>query len=256
MRVFKGLITQFLEARLSPRQTNANGVLLSGPSGGIPLLFSYLVTTHKNAPMECDYNMHKSNSTFFSDLDINRAQLLLNLFPSLPRWAPTTESACEGPQKKTERTVRVALGGTSCVFKREIKPLQRYEVWSRVLSWDKKWLVLVSYFVQAGTYKSVVQSTEKGQENRQGAEAQDAILAVAVSRYVFKDRRRTVPPEEVLQYMGLYTSDPAKTDNQQKRYGRLRQPGFDVLGFFGSLDSLQSHFGDATSSILGHYSDL
>ncbi|KAJ6125120.1 hypothetical protein N7471_012437 [Penicillium samsonianum] len=261
LRVLKGLFTQFLGARLSPRQIDTNGVLVDDQSGGIPLLFSYLVTSHQNALMECDYNMHKSNSTFFSDLDINRAQLLLSLFPRLPRWAPTPESATEDSgtdaqkSKKREKTVSIALGGTSCVFKREIKPLQRYEVWSRVLSWDEKWLVLVSYFVKAGTHKSVMRALQKGDQNKEGSEAQKAILAVAVTRYVFKDGRRTAPPEEVLQCVGLYPSAPAETDKQDI-YASLRKPGSDVLGFFGSLDSLPSHFGDASSSILGHYSDL
>ena len=82
-----------------------------------------------------------------------------------------------------------------------------------------------------------------------------AILAVGVSRYVFKDGRRTAPPEEVLQHMGLYPSAFTVKDNDDI-YASLRQPGSDVVGFFGSLDSLPSHFGNASSSILGHYSDL
>lgn len=204
--------------------------------------------------MECDYNVHKSNSTFFSDMDVNRAQLLLNLFPRLPRWAP--EAAADKPDsKKTEKIVSIALGGTSCVFKREIKPLQRYEVWSRVLSWDAKWLVIVTYFVKAGTHKSVMWSLRKGGETKDGSDTQKDILAVGVTRYVFKDGRRTTPPEEVLRHMGLYPSIDTKEDGNDV-YSSLRKPGDDVVEFFGSLDSLPSHFEDASSSILGHYSDL
>ncbi|EKV04364.1 glucan 1,3-beta-glucosidase [Penicillium digitatum] len=206
--------------------------------------------------MECDYNMHKSNSTFFSDLDVNRAQLLLSLFPRLPRWAPTTDSATDaGKTKKRENTVSIALGGTSCIFKREIKPLQRYEVWSRVLSWDAKWLVMVSYFVRAGTHQSVMRDLQKREQAKEGLDPQKAILAVAVTRYVFKDGRRTAPPEEVLQCVGLYPSAPAEADPRDI-YDNLRKPGSELLGFFGSLDSLMSNFGDASSSILGNYSDL
>lgn len=213
-----------------------------------------MVTSHQNAIMECDYNVHKSNSTFFSDMDVNRAQLLLNLFPRLPRWAP--ETAADKPDsKKTEKIVSIALGGTSCVFKREIKPLQRYEVWSRVLSWDAKWLVIVTYFVKAGTHKSVMRSLRKGGETKDGSDTQKAILAVGVTRYVFKDGRRTTPPEEVLRHMGLYPSIDTKEDGNDV-YSSLRKPGEDVVEFFGSLDSLPSHFEDASSSILGHYSDL
>ncbi|KAJ5498180.1 hypothetical protein N7453_007231 [Penicillium expansum] len=187
--------------------------------------------------------------------------LLLSLFPRLPRWAPIPDSATKSSEtdadksKKREKTVSIALGRTSCVFKREIKPLQRYEVWSRVLSWDAKWLVLVSYFVKAGTHKSVMRSLQKGNQNKEGSDAQKAILAVAVTRYVFKDGRRTAPPEEVLQCVGLYPSTFAEAD-EQDIYDNLREPGSDALGFFGSLDSLASNFGDASSSILGSYSDL
>ncbi|KAJ5770024.1 uncharacterized protein N7511_002075 [Penicillium nucicola] len=254
LRVIKGLSTQFFGSRLYPRQLTSNGVLVDDVSGGIPLIFSYMVTSHQNALMECDYNMHKSNSTFFSDMDINRAQLLLSLFPRLPRWAPEVETD-KLNTKKAERVVSVALGGTSCVFKREIKPLQKYEIWSRVLSWDSKWLVLVTYFVKAGTHKRVMKGLRKGEETKDGSEAQKAILAVGVSRYVFKDGRRTAPPEEVLKHMGLYPSTTAEGD-EHDIYSTLRQPGSDAVGFFGSLDSLPSHFGDASSSILGHYSDL
>ncbi|KAJ5350726.1 hypothetical protein N7541_008453 [Penicillium brevicompactum] len=194
LRVIKGLSTQFLGARLSsPRQIAPNGILVDDQSGGIPLVFSYMVTSHQNALMECDYNIHKSNSTFFSDMDINRAQLLLNLFPRLPRWAP--ETAADTPDsKKAEKIVSIALGGTSCVFKREIKPLQRYEVWSRVLSWDAKWLVVVSYFVKAGTHRNVMRGLRKEAKPKEGSELEKAILAVGVTRYVFKDGRRTTPP--------------------------------------------------------------
>ncbi|KAJ5295912.1 hypothetical protein N7508_010733 [Penicillium antarcticum] len=196
--------------------------------------------------------LHKSNSTFFSGMDINRAQLLLNLFPRLPRWAP--EIGTDIPDaKKVERIASVALGGTSCVFKREIKPLQRYEIWSRVLSWDAKWLVLVTYFVKAGTHKRVMRSLRTGEENQDGSEAQKAILAVGVN--VFKDGRRTAPPQEGLKHMGLYPSITTEGDGHGI-YSSLRQPGSDVVGFFGSLDSLPSQFADASSSILGHYSDL
>ena len=253
--MIKGLSTQFLGARLSsPRQIAPNGILVDDQSGGIPLVFSYMVTSHQNALMECDYNIHKSNSTFFSDMDINRAQLLLNLFPRLPRWAP--ETAADTPDsKKAEKIVSIALGGTSCVFKREIKPLQRYEVWSRVLSWDAKWLVVVSYFVKAGTHRNVMRGLRKEAKPKEGSELEKAILAVGVTRYVFKDGRRTTPPEEVLRTMGLYPSATTGGDSSDI-YSSLREPGKDVVGHFGSLDSLPSHFADASSSILGHYSDL
>ncbi|CAG7935388.1 unnamed protein product [Penicillium nalgiovense] len=108
--MLKGLFTQFLGTRLSPRQIDANGVLIDDKSGGIPFLFSYLVTSHQYVLKGCNYDMFEPNSTFFSDLDINRAQLLLRLFPHLLRWAPTAELTTESPGTDT-RSGRVYCCG-------------------------------------------------------------------------------------------------------------------------------------------------
>ncbi|KGO75710.1 hypothetical protein PITC_030620 [Penicillium italicum] len=188
-------------------------------SGGNTLLFLYLVTTYQNAPIECDYNVHKSNSTFFSDLDINRAQLFSENFPRLPRWAPTPDSATEGPNadtqktRKRDKTVSAALGGMSGVLKRENRNTQERD-----------------------------EKLEKREQTKEIWNAHKAILAVAVNRYLFKDGRRTAPPEEVLHCVGLYPSTPAEAD-QQGIYSTLRKPGSDVPGFFGSLNLLMSNFG-------------
>ena len=45
------------------------------------------------------------------------------------------------------------LGGTSCTWHREIKPYQPYELWTRVISWDDKWLYVVTHFVEAGMFR-------------------------------------------------------------------------------------------------------
>ncbi|OBT54284.1 hypothetical protein VE04_05725 [Pseudogymnoascus sp. 24MN13] len=45
----------------------------------------------------------------------------------------------------------IMLGGVHCSFKREIKPYEKYEMWSRMLAWDRKWLYVVTHFVKAGT---------------------------------------------------------------------------------------------------------
>ncbi|EEP79619.1 predicted protein [Uncinocarpus reesii 1704] len=262
IRLFRGLATQlFLE---NP------GKKLVGINGSAPRLFSYLVTTHRNPPIECDYNMHKSNSTFFSDLDINRSQLLVALFNGIPRWSPT-------PGGK-EKRLMVALGGTSCVFKREIKPFQAYEVWSRVLTWDEKWLYIVSYFVKKGTGKSVlkaVEEKEKGQGQNAGFDSSKAILASSVSRYVFKYGRMTVPPESVLTKTGLYpdissSEEPDKEDGSHTKTATAKEKkswdlnmfeaqkvrGLEAAMLFQGSDAVGSHFEEMAVSVLGKYADI
>lgn len=35
----------------------------------------------------------------------------------------------------------IMLGGVACSFKREIGIYEGYEMWSRILCWDRKWIV-------------------------------------------------------------------------------------------------------------------
>ncbi|WEW56702.1 hypothetical protein PRK78_002150 [Emydomyces testavorans] len=260
--IFKGLATQLLLAKphrslVDIRASNRNKT----KQGGTPRLFSYLVTTHRNPPIECDYNLHKSNSTFFSDLDINRAQLLIALFNGMPRW-----SATPGGE---EKSLRVALGGTSCVFKREIKPLQQYEVWSRVLTWDETWLYIWSYFVKKGTGRAVTKALEERQRGCGGFDVGKAILASA-------DGRRTVRPEGVLVMMGLHPDedmsdkvegkgeDAGADDGRETEkkvwdwamFKAQKERGLEAAMLFQGSDALPLHFEETASSVLGTYSDM
>ncbi|OJJ42488.1 hypothetical protein ASPZODRAFT_105211 [Penicilliopsis zonata CBS 506.65] len=146
---------------------------------------------------EIDFNLHKSNSTFYADLDISRIELLVVLFkdaitPLAPRANLAPENAYS--RRNRRRPLLFLLGGVACIFKREIKPYQRYEVVSRVLTWDEKWVYIVSYFVKPG--------------GRQPAEiTEDSILASALSKYVFKQGRQTRDPAGVLRELGL-AGDP------------------------------------------------
>jgi len=115
------------------------------------------------------------------------------------------------------------LGAVSCHFKREIKPYERYDIWTRVLSWDRKWIYLVSHFVKEGTVqptdwslqpwkKSAKRSRDKagtstpggvGKEEKAGTGAassderwKKAVFATSVAKYVIKKGRLTVSPEE------------------------------------------------------------
>ncbi|KAJ5690915.1 hypothetical protein N7488_012482 [Penicillium malachiteum] len=151
---------------------------------------------------EIDMNLHKSNSTFYADIDLSRIELLAILFkdaitPLSPRASLAPENAYS--RRNRRRPLIAALGGVNCVFRREIKPYQRYEIVSRVLTWDEKWIYIVSYFLKPSRAKQL-----------EDAEiADDRILASAVSKYVFKQARQTVQPAEVLTNLGLLAGDHA-----------------------------------------------
>ncbi|KAK1144819.1 hypothetical protein N8T08_004831 [Aspergillus melleus] len=101
-------------------------------------LFLPAIHRTRSPASECDYNIHKSNSTYFTDLDISRGNLSLLLFSQGLSFRPSHHHAV------------MILSGVQCVFRREIKPYQGYEVWSRVMSWDEKWVYIVSHFVERG----------------------------------------------------------------------------------------------------------
>ncbi|KAI9865118.1 MAG: hypothetical protein M1813_002438 [Trichoglossum hirsutum] len=138
----------------------------------------------------------------------------------------------------------IALGAVSCVFRREIAPYEEYEIWSRVLCWDQKWLYIVSHFVRKGAVRPkgyTLQPTrdpkkrrawwsrgnhdmarERANESKESSGTSSpstateqqplphkAIFASAISKYVFKEGRVTVPPELVLERSSILPPRPS-----------------------------------------------
>jgi hypothetical protein len=114
------------------------------------------------------------------------------------------------------------LGGINFSFRREIRPYRKYEIWTRVLTWDDKWLYLVSHFVKPGTkmperyedqpwrtLKRVPKKTKSQKEGKEdskqpsGVDVISGLYATAVSKYVFKQGRRTITPMLVFESAGL-----------------------------------------------------
>ena len=107
----------------------------------------------------------------------------------------------------------VALGGVACSFRKEINPFEKFEMWSRVLSWDRKWVYIVTHFVRKDTVRPRHFSMYPKQKNENGgmrhvANKEDAVIASAISKIVFKKGRLTIPPEVMLQASGLLPPRP------------------------------------------------
>ncbi|CAN6672400.1 hypothetical protein TRVA0_046S00496 [Trichomonascus vanleenenianus] len=123
--------------------------------------------------MEMDMNGHKSNSTYFSDLDMARADLLMGLFKDFFIHY----------RKEKKSWPFAPLGSVMTIFKKEIKAYKPYTIRSRVLGWDSKWLFVLSRF--------------------EFNDSKRTLAAVALSKYVFKLGRKTIPPEECVKICGL-----------------------------------------------------
>ena len=123
------------------------------------------------------------------------------------------------------------FGGVTCTFKREVKPYQRFEIWTRVLSWDQKWLYMVCHIVKKGAVKPKGYTLQpwkkapkpkapKGSDEDANGSANaeksphPAILAVSVAKYVFKRGRKTIAPEDALRHAELL---PPKPDTDLKK---------------------------------------
>ncbi|KAM3469261.1 hypothetical protein MY5147_007187 [Beauveria neobassiana] len=195
-----------------------HNVIRPAPELGPRALYRHIITRTRAPLLEIDYNLHKSNSTYFADLDSSRTQLVSYLcraglakLSSNPRVQivldPTTGRAAAG-------TLGIMLGSVSCSFKREIGAYRSYEMWSRILCWDRKWAYIVTHFVPTG----VARPTEwldpgfAGYRVRRGTDAsggwETKIHATAISKYVFKLGRLTVHPAVVFEASGLLPTRP------------------------------------------------
>jgi hypothetical protein len=158
----------------------------------------------------------ESNSTYFADLDIARCHLMCTLFSSGVDYA--RNASCRADIfGASDDLIGLALGAVSCTFKKEVKPCQRYEIWTRVLSWDEKWVYIVTHFVRKDAVRPRAFTLAMSQKPCQGrlkdlARKEDAIFASALSKCVWKKGRRTVPPEIMLQVSGLLPAKPGQED--------------------------------------------
>ncbi|KAI9722191.1 MAG: hypothetical protein M1828_004874 [Chrysothrix sp. TS-e1954] len=234
----------------------------------VDALFRPIITTNLYTPLpECDYNGHKSNSTYYSDLDMARLALFSCILRKGIRargahekgtadddkaWTDYHELLAKEERKRNpdapalpvpppppkKGTFMIGLGAVSCHFKREIKPYERYDIWTRVLAWDRKWLYMICTMVKAGTVvpegwalqpwkggskhlarqKAKVAEKHSEESNahanslpgqvEQDLEYKNAIFASSIAKYVVKKGRYTIPPEIVLRNSSLLPLRP------------------------------------------------
>jgi hypothetical protein len=191
--------------------------------------------TSRTPLLETDYNLHKSNSTYFSDLDISRTACATKLLaPGLGFVSRDLETHPDPTKRKFGR-LRVILGSVFTNFGREIPPYVKYEVQTRLLSWDQKWIYLVSYFVTPGL----------------GKDGKKVVYASALSKYVCKKGRWTIPPEMILRGTGLLPENttPGVVDESLSGTPREGEAGITTVANGSALSKAVHRF--ARSSVAG-----
>lgn len=126
------------------------------------------------SPMECDFYFHKNNATYFSELDVSRGELMCRVLQKL--------------FIESKRYPFIPVANVFTNFLKEIKPFETYRVASNIMCWDEKWIYVASRF------------TKKVQ-------GKEVLCSFSLTKYVLKDGRKTIPPQEALQYCGLYNEE-------------------------------------------------
>jgi len=74
-----------------------------------------MVTSSRSGLLASNYNLHKSNSTYFTDFEAGRLELLISMV------GHGIDNLRKELAKEGRESLTVNLGGVSCNFKREIK---------------------------------------------------------------------------------------------------------------------------------------
>lgn len=191
------------------------------------MLFHYSITSSYTPILEIDYNLHKSNSTYFTDLDVARSHCVTLLLGDGVRAVADntrTKVVVTGDGKVARGGMGIGLGGVFCTFKKEVAPFQAYEMWTRILSWDRKWLYIMTHFVVKGKVRPTAWDNGSkswfgplrrkaagetaGVKEGEGQDFQKYVIATAVSKYVFKVGRFTVNPSIIMEQSGLLPERP------------------------------------------------
>ncbi|KAI1077636.1 hypothetical protein F5B20DRAFT_583047 [Whalleya microplaca] len=257
------------------RILNAFRFILRTQRPAVPLgpmhIFQPLVTSSTAPLMEIDFNLHKSNSSYFADVDIARTHLVCTLFArGIEAMRGGTGSLAGLSSGKP--VFGLALGAVSCSFRREIKPMQEFDMWSRVLAWDEKWVYIVTHFARKGAVEPSSWSLYPDQElpeaskglsgsGNEGGDPQRHIFATALSKCVFKSGRKTVAPELMLELSGLFP----KAGEGEKRPGEStlegietrRQKGLQLAQQLAAQNQqgLEAEFAGADCEALGRHTD-
>ncbi|KAK4243525.1 hypothetical protein C7999DRAFT_18131 [Corynascus novoguineensis] len=255
-------------------------------------LFHYSVSSSRTSLLETDYNIHKSNSTYFADLDVSRSHLVTHLLgPGMPIIGDNAKH--QRVRDKNGNLVTgsfgIGLGAVFCSFRREIAPLQGYEMWSRLLSWDRKWLYIVTHFVVKGKVrptrwdsrrmgptreKVVLKAADGSSGTLEAADFSKYVIATAISKYVFKLGRFTVHPALVIEAAGLLPERPGEgwtggetgtgtpedigdlneaAEWDWRRVEAERRNGLQYAEHFAALDGTNSLFDGGEDGAIGNF---
>lgn len=126
---------------------------------------------------------------WFSDIDIN-GHINNGRYLTLMDFARLDHSIRTGMAKEALKRKWWPLAGAATVkFRKELKPLERFEAVTRIASWDHKWLYFEHRLVKG-----------------------DVLHTIAFVKAVVKKGKDTIPPAEVMASIGYLGEAPEPSD--------------------------------------------
>ncbi|WP_407315821.1 thioesterase family protein [Pseudomonas sp. nanlin1] len=92
-------------------------------------------------PNDLDFNGHVNNGRYLTLADVARMDLMLRTGAARVAWR--------------HRALPI-VGDALAKFRRDLKPLQRFDVHSRVMGWEGKWVFMEHRFMAGGRVSGVV----------------------------------------------------------------------------------------------------
>ena len=133
------------------------------------------VLSFRVLPNDLDLNMHMNNGRYLSIMDLGRFDImyrigLMELILS-NRWTPV-------------------VGHLHMRYRRPFKLFQRYELHSRIISWDEKWVYIEQSFIY-----------------------NNKIHAVGLVQGLIRGKQGNIPSAQLLQLLGIDQQTPELTED-------------------------------------------
>jgi acyl-CoA thioesterase FadM len=129
-------------------------------------------------PHDCDLNFHLNAGRFVSFMDVARIELIVRL-----RFF--------GPMLR--RGWRPVMGGAVVRFRRSVLPFHRFDIRSRVIGWDERWIYVEHIVEENGVF-----------------------CAIGHMRTVIRGKDGTIAPAQVLKVLGHDIVSPALPEFVQR----------------------------------------
>lgn len=121
-------------------------------------------------PSDLDLELHMNNGRYVTIMDLGRVQyycrtgLLRQIFAK--RW-------------------KILVGAAQITFKKPLAPFQAYELQTKLISWDEKWIYFEQSFI-----------------------SNETVMAVGYAKVIFRSKAETMSPLEYLGAIGIRSGLP------------------------------------------------